>query len=65
MKGISRIDFQHTHGWFVRVYREGVTHSKLFSDKKYGGKTQALKRAQAYRHLLEIQMPRTSTAKLR
>ena len=35
MKGISRIDSNGTHGWFVRVYRNGKTYSKLYSDKKY------------------------------
>lgn len=48
-KGISRIDSGSTHGWFVRGYRNGKTYSKLFSDRKCGSKTKALKLAKAYR----------------
>lgn len=56
-KGISRIDSGSTHGWFVRGYRNGKTYSKLFSDKKQGGKNKALKAAREYRDSLfeEIQ----------
>jgi len=44
--GISRIDSQHTHGWYVRVYANGgVFISKLFSDRLYGGKQTALNNA--------------------
>jgi hypothetical protein len=49
MRGISRIDSNGTHGWFVRVYRNGKTYSKLYSDKKYGGKERALKIAKKAR----------------
>lgn len=51
-KGISRIDSGSTHGWFVRAYKNGKTHSKLFSDKKYGGRDAALEKARGYRHHL-------------
>ncbi len=47
--GISRIDSIHTHGWYVRVYANGgVFFSKLFSDKKNGGKEVALQKAIEY-----------------
>ncbi len=49
MKGISRIDSNSTHGWFVRVYRNGQTHSKMFSDGVYNGREKALKTAQKYK----------------
>jgi len=49
-KGISRIDSGSTHGWFVRGYRNGETYSKLFSDKKCGGKGKALESARSYRN---------------
>lgn len=49
LKGISRIDSNGTHGWFVRVYRNGKTYSKLYSDKKYGGTERALKIARKAR----------------
>lgn len=51
-KGISRIDSGSTHGWFVRGYRNGQTYSKLFSDKKWGGKGKALAKAKEYREEL-------------
>jgi hypothetical protein len=51
-KGISRIDSGSTHGWFVRGYRNGKTHSKLFSDRKCGGKDEAYALAKAYRQEL-------------
>lgn len=49
MKGISRIDSGSTHGWFVRGYRNRVTSSKLFSDRKCGGKNKARAAAKEYR----------------
>ncbi len=61
---ITRIDIEPdeehpkrspTHGWLVRVRRQGERVSKFFSDKKHGGKQKALrKHAMPYRdHLLE------------
>lgn len=52
-RGISRIDSGSTHGWFVRGYRNGKTYSKLFSDRKCGGKTKAHKMAKAHRDELD------------
>lgn len=49
MKGISRIDSGSTHGWFVRGYRNQKVYSKLFSDRKSGSKSKALKLAKAHR----------------
>ncbi len=51
-KGISRIDSGSTHGWFVRGYRNGKTYSKLFSDRKCGGKAKAQKEAKKFRDSL-------------
>jgi len=51
-KGISRIDSNSTHGWFVRGYRNGKTYSKLFSDSKWGGRDKAYKAAEAHRDQL-------------
>ncbi len=43
-KSISRIDSEkkNMHGWYVRVWFKGVMHSRMFSDKKYGGTEEAL-----------------------
>ncbi len=51
-RGISRIDSGSTHGWFVRGYRNGKTYSKLYSDRKCGGKTKAHNLAKQYREEL-------------
>ena len=56
MKGIARIDSGSTHGWFVRGYRNGKTFSKLFSDRKNGGKDQAFELAQAHRDQLHTEL---------
>jgi len=52
MEGISRIDStdSRSHGWYVRVYHpQRVTHSRFFSDMKYGGLLSARRKAVAYR----------------
>jgi hypothetical protein len=59
MKGISRIDSNHTHGWFVRVFRNGQTHSKMFSDGVHEGREKALRAAQKYKEEYEIKYPPT------
>lgn len=51
-KGLSRIDSESTHGWFVRGYKNKKTYSKLFSDKRYGGEKEALEAARKYRDAL-------------
>lgn len=48
LAGITRMDYEHTHGWAVRYRIKKVTHSKLFSDGKLGGKRKALLAAQKY-----------------
>lgn len=58
-KGISRIDSNSTHGWFVRGYRNGKTFSRLFSDRKHGSKEQALKAARTFRDELHQQIRNT------
>jgi hypothetical protein len=55
-KGISRIDSGSTHGWFVRGYRNGWTYSKLFSDRKCGGKGKAKALAKKYRDELHLKL---------
>ena len=50
--GISRIDTDSTHGWYVRAYRNGEVKSKFFSDRKYGDIDAALTEARKHRDLL-------------
>ena len=49
-RGISRIDSEacRTYGWYVRARFHGKVISKLFSDKKYGGKAKALMKARRF-----------------
>jgi hypothetical protein len=52
--GICRIDqpSHRTHGFFVRLARQRKIHSAFFTDKKFGGREQALAAAQA--HYLQL-----------
>jgi len=49
MKGLSRIDQpeKHNHGWFIRLNCKGKRYSAFCSDKKCGGRSKALSKAQA------------------
>lgn len=59
MYGVSRIDQpeKKNHGWYVRVTLKGVTQQKFFADKSNGGKSKALKSAQAHRDTLVKALP--------
>lgn len=46
-----------THGWQVRIRRQGKQHTKFFSDVRYGGKKKALKEALTYRDDLIEELP--------
>ena len=48
-KGISRVDWGATHGWFVRGYKNCKTYAKLFSDLKCGDKRKAQQAARDFR----------------
>jgi hypothetical protein len=52
--GICRIDQpeKRTHGFFLRAAREGEIYSAFFSDKKWGGRAEALAAAVEYRRKL-------------
>ena len=51
---ISRIDQDSTgtRGWQVRLQRNGVKHSRFFSDSEWGGESKAFATAQQFRDLL-------------
>lgn len=54
LKNIKRIDSTKTHGWQVHVRRGGELRTKLFSDRVFKGKRNALQAAKEYREgLLE------------
>lgn len=50
LKHITRLDYQKTHGWWVRIRRKSNPCSKLFSDGVYGGRDKALNAAIAWRN---------------
>ncbi|MDR2432492.1 MAG: hypothetical protein LBD34_01940 [Puniceicoccales bacterium] len=54
--GISRIDSKTTKGWLVRGYKNGNRYSKLFSDRKLGGKEEALGKAKIFRNELRARL---------
>ncbi len=65
-KNVFRIDIQPsdehpnrhpTHGWQVRIKRHGKQHTKYFSDKKYGGREDAMEQAVVYRDELLEELP--------
>ena len=62
MYGISRIDDDRhrTHAWRVSLRRQGKMHVRNFPDRKYGGKTKALRLAKAYRDEVVAQNPPTT-----
>ena len=57
--GISRIDSEkhNAHAWKVSLRRHGKRHVKNFTDKKHGGKDQALLVAMEYRDQFLVQHP--------
>jgi hypothetical protein len=56
-RGISRIDYKHTHGWFARVYLTGKqVRSKLFSDNLHASSEEALAQAREWRDREEAQI---------
>ncbi len=62
MKGISRIESAKCVGWLVRVYQDGKTYAKLFSDHKHGSKNKALREAKKHHAMLAAQHPQRPRA---
>ncbi|MEM8559624.1 MAG: AP2 domain-containing protein [Bacteroidota bacterium] len=65
-RNITRIDIapngasprrSATHGWQVRVRRNGQRHTKFFSDARHGGSDAALAAALTYRDTLLDELP--------
>jgi len=65
LRHIVRFDYGRSHGWFVRVYRAGKCHSRLFSDGRHGGKRAALLQAQRFRDELLKSLPAPLTTRPR
>lgn len=58
-KGILRYDYAHTHGWWVRVTRDGAKFRKLFSDGQCDSFDEGLRKAIRYRHEILASFPVT------
>ncbi len=58
-KGITRYDYSHTHGWWVRVTRDGTPFRQMFSDGLHGSPVGSLKAAIQYRHEILSSFPMT------
>jgi hypothetical protein len=69
MKHITRIDSDNTNGWYVRIRKRGLKFEKLFSDRKYSGREDALKEAKKYLEQcvrkVETHKIKTNVAKIR
>ncbi len=65
IKGISRIDIndQGTHGYMVRLCRQGVKTNRFFSDSVSGGKKKALDKAQKELKKLIKKLPPPDTSR--
>ena len=55
--GVSRYDYGRTHGWWVRVSRDGVLFRKMFYDSKEGSPQESLKAAIRHRHNILASLP--------
>lgn len=58
-KGITRYDYAHTHGWWVRVTRDGAHFRKIFSDGQSDSFEDGLRKAILYRHEILTSFPVT------
>lgn len=55
-KNLSRYEHNGIEGWLVRVYHNGDTFSKLFTDKKHGSRLKSKNRAIVWRDLKKKQL---------
>lgn len=58
-KGIVRFDYAHTHGWWVRVTRDGARFRKIFSDGQCESFDDGLRKAILHRHNILASFPVT------
>ena len=57
--GIARVDARaaRSHGWLVRLQRNGKAYARFFADNRYGGLADARAAARAYRDSLLEKLP--------
>jgi hypothetical protein len=57
LTNVYRVQHEKANGWEVRMSRQGATHSKFFSVKRFGGVEEALDAAVRYRDQLRKLAP--------
>lgn len=57
VKNVFRIDTNRTHGWQVRICRDGNWHRKFFSDSKFDSREAAFEAAVRHRNEILEQVP--------
>lgn len=64
-RGITRFDIKErsTHGYMVRISRQGNQHQRFFADSKWGGKRAALTAAKEQLAQWEQELPELTTAR--
>ncbi len=64
-RGITRFDIKErsTHGYMVRITRQGNKHQKFFADTKWGGKRAALTAAKEQLAQWEQELPELTSAR--
>jgi hypothetical protein len=57
--GITRVDASavRSHGWLVRLQRNGRAYARFFADNRYGDQSTALHAAREYRDRLVSELP--------
>ncbi len=62
-RGLSRLEIpaSATFGWQVRIQRQGVKHSRFFSDRSHGGWEPALAAAKRWRDALVEKLDGSAT----
>ncbi len=65
--GICRLDLEAsgTHGWQVRLQRNGVKFTRFFADVSWGGRRPALVRARQFRDRLLARLERRDDGRVR
>ena len=64
---ISRLDLDlaGTHGWQVRLQRNGVRYGRFFADLTWGGRNRALQRARQFRDRIIASADRSASTSIR
>ena len=62
-RGISRVDTDRAHAWFLRGYKNGTIHRASFPDRRYGSPEASLDAARKYRERLYSRLDKIPTSR--